>query len=163
MDIPTTELTLFYNGYTGNTRKVLWNIVRRHFKPFRNHNGRTDCGKGVYLHEKPDLAKCRNQGIVICKVLIGNSYRIRKPNNDPAPEGNILHILLGLFYKVHSVLAFLSADSCLAALIVIVRKDTDKEKKEKCTFVKKTKHRSVKAYIVGEAKKEMLKNFVSDF
>ena len=87
---------MFYNGYTGNTRKVLWNIVRRHFRPIpiRNHNGRQDCGKGVYLHEKPDLQKCRNQGIVICKVLIGNAHKIKQPDADPAPEG-----ILRIFFQ----------------------------------------------------------------
>ena len=44
----------------------------------------------------------------------------------------------GTLASVSCKMAFLSADSCLAALIVIVHKDTDKEKeKEKCTFVKK--------------------------
>ena len=90
MNIPTTELYLFYNNYSGNQRKPLWNIVKKHFKPFRNHNGQADYGKGVYLFEKPDMTKCQNQGVVMCKVLVGNSHRIREAEADPIPEGTYL-------------------------------------------------------------------------
>ena len=88
LEIPTTEKTLFYNSYTGPSQSVLWNIVKRHFKPLRNHDGRTDYGKGVYLFTKPDLNRAQNQGVVVCKVLVGRVSHIKKADKDPIPEGN---------------------------------------------------------------------------
>ncbi len=90
LGIPTTELTLYYNSYSGNSQSVLWNIVKRHFKPLRNHDGRTDFGKGVYLFTRPELSRAKDQGVVICKVLVGKTHRVKgkKGNSEPIPEGH---------------------------------------------------------------------------
>jgi hypothetical protein len=78
---------MYYNNYSGNSSQVLWNIVKRHFKPFRNHDGRKDYGKGVYLFCKPDLNKTMNKGVVACRVLSGKKFYVNDPNADDIPEG----------------------------------------------------------------------------
>ena len=50
------------HNFRGNSKNVLWKIVERHLKPFRNHGGRNDHGKGVYLQERPDVEKALKTG-----------------------------------------------------------------------------------------------------
>jgi len=89
LNIPFTEEILYYNSYNGNSRNVLWNIVKKHFKPFRTHGGKQALihGDGVYLHKKPDTTKALKTGIVVCKVLTGKKYAVTKVEKTAIPDG----------------------------------------------------------------------------
>ena len=77
--------------FLGNSQSVLWNIIKRHVKPFRNHGGASaqGYGKGLYLYDRPDIYKSNNKGVVACRVLIGRVFKgPKEPNDDDPPGGH---------------------------------------------------------------------------
>ena len=69
---------------------MLWNIIKRHVKPFRNHGGARaqGYGKGLYLYVRPDIQKSNNKGVVACRVLTGTVFKgSREPNTADIPAG----------------------------------------------------------------------------
>ncbi len=88
MSIPAEPEIWYYNMYAGKNEDVLWNIVKRHFKPFRNHSGSQAFGKGIYLHKRPDVKKGAAVGVVACRVLPGNKRVITEDvDKNDIPEG----------------------------------------------------------------------------
>ena len=90
LGLPQEEKILYYNGYSGNSQTVLWNIIKKHVKPFKNHGGKSSSnyGKGLYLHINPDIGKANNMGVVACRVLVGSVLKTRKPDNEDVPSGH---------------------------------------------------------------------------
>ena len=90
LGLPQEEKILYYNGYSGTSRNVLWNIIKKHVNPFKNHGGKDKniYGKGLYLHINPDIAKANNMGVVACRVLVGSVFKSRKPDNEDVPSGH---------------------------------------------------------------------------
>ncbi len=89
LGIPTSEEIWYYNMYAGKNQDVLWNIVKRHIKPFRNHSGQKEYGAGIYLDRKPDTSKGQRVGVVACRVLPGNKFIVNTEDLFKAdiPEG----------------------------------------------------------------------------
>lgn len=87
LGVPFTEEILFYNSYSGATSNVLWKIVKRHFNPFKNHDKRSDYGKGVYFFSRPDPSKVMKPGVLCCKVLTGKKFYVNDPDDCDLPNG----------------------------------------------------------------------------
>ena len=65
LELPSNEEIVYYNSYSGADKNQLWNVVKRHWKPFKNHGSKTNHGKGIYLSKNPDIPKALKAGDVL--------------------------------------------------------------------------------------------------
>ena len=75
LQLPSNEEIVYYNCYSGADKNQLWNVVKKHWKPFKNHGSKTNHGKGIYLEKNPNIPKALKAGNLLYILNQHNALR----------------------------------------------------------------------------------------